>query len=356
MSVSFPVADHYGLNRILLVKLSSLGDIVHALPLLEALRAGLGKQAHIAWAIRGKFAELLEGNPFLDAVYPLEDSSPESILRFGKTLRNQRFDVTLDTQGLLVSGFITRLSGAPLRIGMDANREGNAFFLTHPVVGAKQRIHMVDKLMGFCNAVGIPPLPVAPQIYLVEGAKRAASALLSEAERKGPVIGCIVGASTPEKTYPALQWVEVARQLANQGAQVVLLGGTKEATVAAEITAQSNGAVAINLVGKTPVRTLASTLALCDIIVGGDSGPTHLAVSVGTPVVGLYGVTDPVRTGPQWGSGLSLVLDYAEKDAPPETRRPRHSSLTDALSRIPSKAVSDAAMELLRRASVEKAS
>ena len=356
MSVLSPVVDPLRLNRVLLVKLSSLGDVVHALPLLEALRAGLGSGTHLGWAVRGKFAALLDGNPHLSALHRLEESGPEAVLRFGKELRGAGFDAALDAQGLLASGFLTRLSGASLRIGLDANREGNALFLTHPVVPAKQRAHIVGKLMGFCDSLGIPRRPVTPQTYLADAEKDAATELLAGAGGQGPLIGCIVGASTPEKTYPTTQWAEVVRRLANDGAQVVLLGGTKETGAASEIANTAGGAVAANLAGKTPLRVLASTLALCDVVIGGDSGPTHLAVGVGTRVVGLYGVTDPARTGPQWGSAPAIVLDYAEKDAPPETRRPRHNTLPDALARIPAEATAKAALELLPGASVEKAS
>jgi ADP-heptose:LPS heptosyltransferase len=83
------------------------------------------------------------------------------------------------------------------------------------------------------------------------------------------------------------------------------------------------------------------------VVIGGDSGPTHLAVAVGTPVVGLYGVTDPARTGPAWGPAPTRVLDYAAGDAPPERRRPRHGTIGDALARIPADAVANAALELI---------
>jgi ADP-heptose:LPS heptosyltransferase len=93
-------------------------------------------------------------------------------------------------------------------------------------------------------------------------------------------------------------------------------------------------------------------MARCSVVAGGDSGPTHLAVAVGTPVVGLYGVTDPVRTGPQWGASASVTLDYAEAEAPPEARRARHPTVGDALARIPPDAVAGAAERLLYRETV----
>ncbi|MES2461090.1 MAG: glycosyltransferase family 9 protein [Armatimonadota bacterium] len=348
------ISSPNALRRVLLVKLSSLGDVVHALPLAEALRAGLGPSVEIVWAVRDKFADLLTGNPNVSSVYTLTGTGPQDLLGFGKLLRqgNLPFDVALDAQGLLVSGIVTRLSGARRRVGFDLNREGNTLFLNHPVVPAKQRIHMVDKLMGFCDALGIPRVAPKPQRYLADGQKPAAQTLLAQAVGSGPVVGCIVGASTPEKTWPVERWAALAGLLKARGARVVLLGGPAEAETAKRIMEAAQGAVAANLVGQTPLTTLASVMAQTEVVVGGDSGPTHLAVGVGTPVVGLYGVTDPVRTGPQWGPAPTVTLDFAESDAPPEARRARHPTVGDALARIPAEAVAEAVQTLLRRETV----
>jgi lipopolysaccharide heptosyltransferase I len=340
------LADPARLRRLLLVKLSSLGDVVHTLPLADALRAGLGESVSLGWAVRSKFAGLLRGNPNLDGLYELQGSSARDLLAFGRRLKAERYDAALDAQGLLVSGLVARLSGAPLRIGLDSNREGNALFMTHPVVPAKARVHMVEKLLGFCDALGIPRLAPRPQRYLAEGEADAADELLAVAAG-GPRVGCIVGASTPEKAWPVERWTAAVRQMADQGVNVVLLGGPAETATAEAIASGAAGGVAVNLAGRTPPRVLASVLARCQAVVGGDSGPTHLAVAVGTPVVGLYGVTDPARTGPFWGAAPAVVLDYAEKDAPPAERRPRHPTVPDALARIPAEAAANAALALL---------
>ena len=142
--------------RVLVVKLSSLGDVVHTLPLIEALRAGLGPEAHLVWAVRRAFAPLVIGNPHLSKVMVLEEKSLAATLAFGKQLRAERFDTALDPQGLLVSGLLTYLSRAPRRIGLDKNREGNTLFLTDASVASKHRAHQVEKLFGFCDALGIP--------------------------------------------------------------------------------------------------------------------------------------------------------------------------------------------------------
>jgi lipopolysaccharide heptosyltransferase I len=334
-------------RRLLLVKLSSLGDVAHALPLAEALRAGLGPAVHIAWAVRAPFAPLLDGNPHLNAVHILPDTRARSLIAFVRLLRAERFDTALDAQGLLVSGIVTALSGAPRRIGFDRGREGNRLFLTDPIVPARARRHMVAKLLGFCDALGIPSLPPRPQTYLAQAGSARADELLRDIG-DGPVVGCIVGASTPEKAWPAASWSALAKTLAAEGISVVLLGGAGEAQAAEQIARDAEGAVAVNCAGQTPLRVLATVLARCTVVVGGDSGPTHLAVAVGTRVVGLYGVTDPERTGPDWGPARSQTLDVAVDSAPPQTRRPRHPTVADALARIPVAAVTEAVRILLR--------
>jgi heptosyltransferase I len=332
-------------QRLLLTKLSSLGDVVHALALVESLRLGLGPQAFIGWAVRQKFAPLLEGNPHISQVYAIEKDS--DILAFGKELKAEKFDVALDTQGLFFSGLVTHLSGAKRRVGFDLGREGNRLFLTEPVVSAKTRRHMVDKLLDFCPALGVPIAPPRSQTYLIEGEREAANNLLISVRDKlnRRKVGLIIGASTPEKAWPEDKWIGLSNALIANGLVPVLLGGAGEVDIAGRIANQAMGI--LNLVGKTTPRVLASVQAQCSVIVGGDSGPTHLAVSVGVPVVGLYGVTDPVRTGPQWGANQSLVIDLAEADAPPETRRARHTTITDAMSRIPVETVERAIIDLL---------
>lgn len=333
-------------RRLLLVKLSSLGDVVHTLPLLEALRSGLGPEAHLVWAVRRPFANLLEGNPHVSALRVLEERGLRGALSFGKQLRSERFDTALDPQGLFLSGLIAFLSGAPRRVGLDLNREGNRLFLTEPRVSGRTRRHQVEKLLDFCDVLGLPRLAPRPQAYLAEGEAHTAEAWLAPLGRAGR-IGCVIGTSTPSKEWPVERWCALARQLAAQGLKPVLLGGPGEVAAAARVVQDAQGAVALNLVGQTSLRQLASVLARCQVVVGGDTGPFHLAVAVGTPTVGLYGVTDPVRVGPTWGAAPALVLDYVEKEAPPELRRTRHPLVAFPLAAIPVEAVTQAVLKLL---------
>ncbi len=330
-------------SRLLLVKLSSLGDVVHALPLLQALRGGLSPDAVIAWAVAKPFASLLENNPYLSWTHVLPSKSAADVWRFGQELRSHGYETAFDAQGLFVSGAVTLLSGAARRVGFDGNREGNRAFLTDAVVPSRERVHVVQRLLGFCDTLDIPrPARIEPQSYL---AGTDVSALLEPfAGGDAPIVGCVIGASVANKSWTLPQWVRCLVILRRAGCRSVLLGSADEAEAADALRSDN----VLNLAGKTSLPELASVLAKCNVVIGPDSGVTHLAVAVGTPVVGLYGVTDPAKTGVLWGSAPALVLDYAEADAPPALRRARHPTLTDALARIPAQAVADAAMRLIR--------
>ncbi len=320
--------------------------MVHALPLAQALRAGLAPDAVIAWAVGESFAPLLEANPYLSWTHVLPSKGPRDLWDFGQVLRPYDYDTALDAQGLFVSGAVTLSSGARRRVGFDGGREGNRFFLTDPIVPNTERIHVVERLLGFCEAVNVPrPAKIEAQTWL---AGADVSALLEPARRGGaPLVGCVVGASVASKSWTSERWAACVRLLADAGVRPVLLGSPGEAGAAEVVERIAGDATGANLVGKTSLPELASVLAGCAVVVGPDSGATHLAVAVGVPVVGLYGVTDPARTGPDWGPARSIVLDYAIDDAPPETRRPRHPTLPDALARIPPQAVADAVLRLI---------
>lgn len=330
------------------MKLSSLGDVVHTLPLIAALRAGLDAETRIDWVVGKAFAPLVEWNPHVSAAHILPSKGPGDLWKMGDLLRDQRYDTVMDAQGLLVSGVIALLSGAKRRIGFDANREGNRFFLTDPDVPNEERQHVVQRLLGFCDTVSVPrPARIERIEYLRDLAD--VSAMLAPALQGGlPLIGCVVGASVANKAWTAERWVECLRALASMGCRPVLLGAKSEMEAAAMIAQDAADAAPLNLVGQTDLTELAAVLARCAVVIGPDSGPTHLAVAVGTPVVGLYGVTDPAKTGPDWGPAPAIVLDFAQTDAPQELRRPRHPTLPDAIARIPVQAVVDATLQLLQ--------
>ena len=186
-----PLAD---ISRLLVVKTSSIGDVIHALPVVQAIKDA-APHLTLGWVVRRRSADILTGNPIIDQLYILPDKpSLRELLTLRCEMHAARYDIALDMQGLLLSGVVTRLSGASVRLGWDRGREANALFLTHPTVPGKGKYaHEVDLLYGFADALGVhPPHPeFTPQPYLA--AENAAKADLWLADLPRPRVALNVG-------------------------------------------------------------------------------------------------------------------------------------------------------------------
>ena len=324
-----PPAD---IHRLLIVKTSSIGDVIHALPVVQAIKEA-SPHAAVDWVVRARSADVLRGNPWVHKLWVLPDKpTPSDLWALRNMLHAARYDLALDMQGLLLSGLITRLSGAPLRLGWDRNREGNALFLTHPVVpgGARDR-HEVDLLYGFADALGVPAARAefTPQPYLAADGAAQAEGWLSGLPR--PRVALNVGAGRSYKRWSLERWGEAASALGTAGIGLVFVGDKNDARDVALITPGLPPNF-VDLSGGTTLRGLASVLAACDLLVSGDSGPMHLAVAVGTPVVALFGATDPRRHGPH--GGRNTVLHDPAPGAMVPGRRPTPEAGAASMERI----------------------
>lgn len=314
--MSRPLPSLSEISRLLIVKTSSIGDIVHSLPIVQAIKEA-APHLFLGWVVRRKSADVLRGNSWIDALYVLPDKpSIGELLSLRRELRSVPYDVALDMQGLFLSGLITRFSGAQVRMGWDRNREGNGAFLTHPVVAGRGQLrHEVDLLYGFAEGLGIHDAhpEFTPQPYLAaEGLERAEDWLESLPR---PRIALNVGASRAYKRWPTDRWSEVATELAATGQSLVFIGDQNDAEIVAQIAPRLTGNF-VDLAGKTTLQELASVLASCDLLVTGDTGPMHLAVAVGTPVIALFGATDPVRHGPYGARNMILHKPITELIVP----------------------------------------
>ena len=340
-----PLADTH---RLLVVKTSSLGDVIHALPVVQTIKEA-APHLTLGWVVRRRCADILRGNPNIDDLYVLPDKpSLREILQLRRELHLACYDMALDMQGLLLSGLVTRLSGAPVRLGWDRNREGNALFLTHPIVSGKaNNAHEIDLLYGFADALGVraehPEL--TPQPYLAAENADQAEGWLSALS--SPRVALNVGASRAYKRWPLENWRKVALALIQSGRSVVFVGDKTDAETVAQITPDL-GANFVSLAGKTTLRDLASVLAACDLLVSGDSGPMHLAVAVGTPTVAIFGATHPARHGP-YGTRNTILHDPVPGLLVPG-RRPTEAEGAACMARIAPDAVLAAVDNLLRNA------
>jgi heptosyltransferase-1 len=295
--------------RILLVKLSSLGDVLHALPTLEALRDTY-PEAHITWLVEAAYAPLLSGHPALDEVWVAPRLRPKEILcasnpatlgRLIRKLRSRSFDLVLDLQGLLKSAVWVALARSPRKVGYDRTRELSYLPLTDRVPPFDQEAHAVRRYLNLAHHLGATPAP--PRFRL--GLQAADISALIPRKAGRPLAVLHPGARWPSKLWPPASWARLAEWLSQQGFQVAVTGSSADRELAAGIAAQSQAQV-LNLAGSTSLTQLAGILRKARLAVTTDTGAMHLAAALQTPVAAIFGPTAPWRTGP-FGEGHQVV-------------------------------------------------
>lgn len=338
-------------QRILIVRRSSLGDIVHTMPLLVALRRRF-PQAYIGWLVDYRFAEVLEGHKCLDEVITIRRYSwrqsfavAQEVYQVRNQLQQHTFDLALDPQGLLKSGLMCYLAGAHRRIGFTDGREVSRLFVNERIP-ASNDTHAVVRTLRMAEYLGCPTEPIEFEFPIGESEARWADSFLAENQVSAdrPLIGLNVGASGAEKLWPAEHFAKLADILnIDFGAQMVILGSDKEMPIAKKIQRLTQPDL-INAVGQTTIRNLAALLRRCTTVVSADTGPLHIAVAVGTPVVGLYGPTDPRKTGP---FGEHNIVLSAQLPCSPCGRKPTCQDYP-CMRQIEPEAVGEAVSSLLQ--------
>ena len=311
--------------RILIIKPSSLGDVIHALPVLAAARH-THPDAHIAWLVNEQFAPLLEGHPLLDEVIPFHRRrygrmwcNPGAFFdfwRFVLELRRNRFDIVLDLQGLIRSGLTSFFCGAPQRHGFADAREGAWLFYTHRIPRAATDEHAVDKNLRLARSAGLnaekPEFPLAPRQAGLDEARR----MLSEAAGRplDAFIAVLPGARWESKLWPVEHLARLMDLMHDAGLPPVVLLGASDERERTRRAIDACRSAPIDLVGATSLRQLTALLFLAERIVCHDSGPLHIAAALNKPTVALFGPTNPARTGPY--SPAARVLTHPIACAP----------------------------------------
>ncbi|MCB9915408.1 MAG: glycosyltransferase family 9 protein [Planctomycetes bacterium] len=275
-------------ERIALVKLGAIGDVVNTLPFVCRLRAGWPR-TRLTWVIAPLAHELVRGHDAVDEFLVL-DVRDRARRRAGlRALRAGRHDLVIDLQRILKSGVIARLSGAPRRLGFDRARTKELAWLftneriaPNPAPGTT-----VAQYLEFADHLGLPATPPEwrlPRVAWTDAAPRVALGL---------------GASKPANLWPLEHWAALAARLvAEHGpGRVALVGGPGDRAAADAVLARVPAGL-VDTVGRLSLRQTAGLLAASAVFVAGDTGPLHMAVAVGTPVVALFGAADPARTGP----------------------------------------------------------
>lgn len=299
--------DYHSTVRLLLVRLSAIGDVLHTLPALEVLRAA-APAAELTWVVEPAAAPLLAGHPALDRVVVLDRKAVQdgprrlgalrAAARAVLDLRGARFDAALDLQGLLRSAAVARASGAARVFGPAWAREGARHLYTDPLdLPRPGEAHAVERYVlgarAALRALGLAPL---------DGPTPAARLGLALPTKTGTTrarrVVLLPGAGKPANRPPAALLARVADALAASGLEVALVGGRGDAPRARAVLERCARATPLDLTGRHSLAETAAVLAHASVVVGGDTGPLHLARVLGRPVVGLFLVADPARTGP----------------------------------------------------------
>jgi heptosyltransferase-1 len=292
-------------KKILIIKPSSLGDIVHSLPFLNAVRTCFPK-TEIHWVIAKGFEGLLEGHPMINRLWIINKDAWKKIKNVKgtinelkslfKDLKKEKFDLVVDLQGLLRSGVLTAATGAPVRIGFSEAREGSTVFYTHKVKGGKD-IHAVDRYLKIADFLGCPSTGVYFPLPLY-----SKSSSLTQVPEDYAVI--VPGARWKTKIWPPEKFGKLSSKLP---LSTLIVGGKGDIDAANEIASLSNGK-AISLAGKTDIKELIEIMKAARFVISNDSGPLHIAAALGIPVFAIFGPTDPSRTGP-YGKDHTVIKE-----------------------------------------------
>ncbi|MGH7772399.1 MAG: glycosyltransferase family 9 protein [Candidatus Binatia bacterium] len=285
-------------RKILIVLHGSIGDVTRALPLANLIRRGYPK-AKLVWAVEPLASPLVEHHPAVDEVILFERNRWwRSLGPFLRRIRSQRFDLVLDLQRHLKSGLISRWSGAPYRLGFHRRdaKELNWLFNNHTIAAAGEGIPKLHHYLKFAEFLGIEPYPVDWGLRLTQEEEASVDNMLRGVGSHFVVF--FVGSSWESKQWLPAQTAKSAAAIQERyGMGIVLLGGKEDASFAQEVE-DFRPLPVTNLVGQTSLREAVGVLSRARVAVGPDTGIMHLCAAVGTPVVSLWGATDPIRTGP----------------------------------------------------------
>jgi heptosyltransferase-1 len=324
--------------RILIIRLSALGDIIHALPLLAALRERW-PGAFVGWLVEPAGAPLLEGHPLLNALHvvpkkELKTQTWRALRGPARELLNEikarHYDVAIDAQGLTKSAAWGWLAGIPRRIVLarpDA-RELAPLLATETVQPHPEALHVVERNLELLRPLGIePPRPAVFPVHLPETARARAATVLGDDPTPLAVLAC--GAGWATKRWPPERFGRLARVLAERhGCRVALSWGPGEQPLVAEaLRAAQAGAPdfdaaalpagpGVHALPGVSFLELGAVIARARLVVGGDTGPTHLAAALGVPTVAMMGPLDARRNGP-YGPLATTIQHAVPRRAPP---------------------------------------
>lgn len=302
-------------NNILLIKMSSLGDILHSLPFAAALRSRY-PHAKITWMVHPQFAGFLPDPPVIDEVLYFDKVKFNSI-GFGEKiayfkelrdmLRSKNFDLVIDLQGLFKSAVIAAMCGCENRIGYCEMREGSKF-VSKAIKGEHSKDHVIERYLDVARYLGAEVKEIEfPMPDLTAESQSIANKLAANGVYDNSYVVIVPGARWETKVWPADHYADLAKMIIEDGRSVVLAGGAEDKVKGLAISAKVNSDKLVNLIGETSLKELAALIKGCSVYISADTGPLHFAAALKKPLIALYGPTSPERTGP-YGSNDTTVI------------------------------------------------
>lgn len=310
-------------QRILIIKPSAIGDVVHTLPILNLLRRQW-PAAQISWLVTPVCSSLLEGHPQLDEVILFDRKAygagwrkpavAAELWRFTAGLRQRQFDLVLDLQGLFRSAWLGMKTRAPVRVGFASARELAWLFYTHRVRIETDDQHAIGRYLTLAEYIGLPRGPVEFVFPTTDADRAAVTPLLPSR----PFAVLLPGTNWLTKRWPVEHFAGLVPMLKERfGLEAVVAGSPADAALAERIPAPS-------VCGKTSLRQLVAVLERAALVVANDSGPMHIASALGRPLVTPFGPTNAVKTGPY--GRMDSVVRVDIPCSPCYSRRCSHQS------------------------------
>jgi heptosyltransferase-1 len=339
--------------RVLIVRLSAIGDVIHGIPTLCALREVI-PNAYIGWLVEGRMGDLLDGHPALDALIKVPRrfwKSPRAVWNMRRRVREHNFDTAIDLQCLTKSSVAAWLSGARRRIGKagEDGRELSQWFNNDLVVAGGT--HVIEHYLTMLKPLGIESPAVRFDLRETADDARIADEFLRERGLTGRRFALLnPGAGWPSKMWPTVRYGAIARHLGREhGVPTVALWGVPSERPMAERIVETSARNA-HMAPPTTMRELAALCRRASLFVGSDTGPMHLAVAVGTPAISLHGPSRAEWCGAYGAENIRLQARYEDG-----TATQRRTADDSAMQEISLKMVSEACDQLLTRQTTRRA-
>jgi len=285
-------------RRYCVIMLSAVGDAVHVLPVVNAIKRD-DPLAHITWVLQPGPASLVDGHPSVDSIIRFDRSRGwRAFADARRAFRDRQFDAVLALQDYLKAGILTAMAPAPLRLGYDRSRARDLNWLfTNRRIPPHEPQHIQDEYLEFVSALGVKPGPVEWNIGPWSSERAWQREFVAQFDR--PIVSLVIGTSRPQKDWIAERWGELADALSGRyGLQPVLVGSRsprEEATERVMLERTRHKPVSALDSG---LRRLVSILDASALVISLDTGPLHMAVALERPVISLLGFSNPLRTGP----------------------------------------------------------